>query len=246
MDQVPRYFEMERNSTITTRGSREVLLRIGSSSHKRFTVTFAITGDGKVLKPHLLFSKLKNKPMCPPGVMVDVNRTGMWNDDLLLAHAESIICGRKETRLYREPVLYLIDSYGCHVKLADSKLLERYNIYVMLVPPNLTNLLQPLDVAVNGSYQEYYRSKYDEYIGMALRDNLLQTKAGNPKVPRYDAVAQWTLDWVASKSAAGYKIAFNLCGVVAQEDFNMNNLHLPLKATLAPDSDMYAWHVVYQ
>ncbi|ETM98617.1 hypothetical protein PPTG_19456 [Phytophthora nicotianae INRA-310] len=55
MDQVPQYFETEPKSTITTRGSREVLLRKGGSSHKRFTAAFAITGEEEFLKPHLLF-----------------------------------------------------------------------------------------------------------------------------------------------------------------------------------------------
>ncbi|EGZ17595.1 hypothetical protein PHYSODRAFT_502885 [Phytophthora sojae] len=170
----------------------------------------------------------------------------MWNDDLLLAHAEAVIGSRKETQLYRGPVHYLIDSYGCHVKLADSKRLERYNIFVVLVPPNLTNMLQPLDVAVNRSYQEYYRSKYDAYISEALRDPMLQTKAGNPKVPRYDAVARWTLDWVASKDPAEVKKAFGLCGIVAKERFSMDRLHAPLKAILSSDFNMHAWHTAYQ
>ncbi|KAE8880971.1 hypothetical protein PF003_g34999 [Phytophthora fragariae] len=52
MDQVPRYFETEPKSTITARGSREVLLlRKGGSSHRRFTATFTITAEGKVLTP---------------------------------------------------------------------------------------------------------------------------------------------------------------------------------------------------
>ncbi|ETI33816.1 hypothetical protein F443_19567 [Phytophthora nicotianae P1569] len=69
MDQVPRYFETEPKSTITTRGSREVLLRKGGSSHKRFTATFAITGEEEFLKPHLLFPKPKKQAEVPVGCL---------------------------------------------------------------------------------------------------------------------------------------------------------------------------------
>ncbi|KAG2787756.1 hypothetical protein PC116_g9543 [Phytophthora cactorum] len=73
MDQVPRYLETEPKTTIATRGSREVILRKGGTSHKRFTATFSITADGTMLQPHLLFSKLKNRPTVPDGLIVDVN-----------------------------------------------------------------------------------------------------------------------------------------------------------------------------
>jgi len=246
MDQVPRYFETEPKSTIATRGSREVLLRKGGTSHKRFTATFSITADGTMLPPHLLFSKLKNKPTVPAGVLVDVNRTGMFSDEILLNHAKKVVCSRKETQLYREPVLYLIDSYACHVKLMESRRLARYNIFVVIIPPNLTNILQPLDVAVNRSFQAYYRDQYDEYIGRALQDPALQTRAGNPKVPSYKAVGQWTLDWMATWTSDDIKKAFQLCGLVPQETFSEERLHQPLREILAPDFDLERWNASYE
>ncbi|KAJ8555023.1 hypothetical protein ON010_g9461 [Phytophthora cinnamomi] len=238
MDQVPRYFETEPNSMITTWGSREVRLRKGGSSHRRFIATFTLTGDGKVPTPHLLFCKLKNEPTCPPGVMEDVNATVMWSSDILLDHALRVVCGRKETQLYHEPVLYIIDSYDGHVKLADSKRLEAYNVFVLVVPSNMTIMLQPHDVAVNRSYQEYYRDQYDDYLCRALKEPAFQTKAGNPKVLRYSTVAQWTLDWVASKSVESIKRAFALCGLVPKRDFSPDALHRPCPHLLAADVDM--------
>lgn len=99
-----------------------------------------------------LFSELKNKPAVPDGVIVDVNPTGMWSDAILMNNASKVVRRRKETQLYREPVLYLIDSYACHVKPMESRRLERYNIFVIIIPPSLNNILQPLDVAVNHSF----------------------------------------------------------------------------------------------
>jgi hypothetical protein len=97
MDQVPRYFETEPKTTIISKGSREVLMKKGGTSHKRFTVTFAITGDGKFLFSHILFSNLKNKPTIHADVLVDVNKTGMWNPEILLDYVRKTLLTRVET-----------------------------------------------------------------------------------------------------------------------------------------------------
>ncbi len=245
MDQVPRYFETEPKSTITTKGNREVLMKKGGTSHKRFTVTFAITGEGKFLKPHILFSGLKNKPTVHTDVLVDVNKTGMWNDDILLQFTKDVVMARMETAFLREPVLYIMDSYGVHIKLAESKLLEKYNIFIIIVPPNLTNILQPLDVAINRSFQAFYTTCYDEYIGKALDDPALQTRAGNPKVPGYLMVSNWIVEWIITRSSDHIRNAFKICGLVPKEAFDLDVLHPPLKALFQPTFDICIRNEIY-
>ncbi len=122
----------------------------------------------------------------------------MWNDDILRQFTKDVEMARMETAFLRELVLYIIDSYGVHIKLAESKLLE-YNIFIIIIPPNLTNILQPLDVAINRGFQTFYTTCYDEHIGKALDYPDLQSRAGNPKVPGYLMVSTWIVEWIVSR-----------------------------------------------
>jgi Tc5 transposase DNA-binding domain/DDE superfamily endonuclease len=245
MDQVPRYFETEPASTITTKGSRNVLLKKGGTSHKRFTVTFTVSAAGEMLKPHVLFSKLKKKPSCAPGFLVNVNKTGMWSDEIFIEHAQKTLLSRRQTAFLREPVLYIIDSYGVHVKAANTKRLAKHNIFIVIVPPNMTNILQPLDVAINRSFQAFYASRYDKYIENAISDVNMQTNAGNPKCPDYLTVTTWCQKWIDSFPSATIVKAFAVCGLVPKPMFNINDLHPPLKALLSTEYDPVEWARVY-
>lgn len=109
-DQVPRYFETENNSTIVKRSTREISLRKASSSHKRFTFTPVVNAAGDILALHLLFSNLKNVPKVSDGCLVDVNKTGMWNDAVVTRIIEEIVKNCQSP--FREPVLILLDAYG--------------------------------------------------------------------------------------------------------------------------------------
>lgn len=83
----------------------------------------------------------------------------------------------QQTSLLREPVLLLIDSYEPHVKLVSSRKYVKFNVFVRLIPPGFTPLLQPLDVAVNKAFQRIYNDmcKYNSYLEQAIWKDDMQT-----------------------------------------------------------------------
>ncbi|KAL3680025.1 hypothetical protein R1sor_022981 [Riccia sorocarpa] len=165
--------------------------------------------------------------------------------EILMDYCKNNILSRRETAFSREPTLLIIDSYGEHVKLLKENKLAKYNVFVVTVPPNLTGVLQPLDVAINRSYQRFHDSLYDQYIAEALENPELQTKAGNPKVPDYRRVSDWVVEWMDTKTSAEIIKAFQVCGLVPRPRFDLDQLHPPLKDLFSADYNMEDWNEKY-
>ena len=140
-DQVPRYFELNINSTIIKKGTREVRLRKASSSHRRFTFTPFISASGKFIGRHFLFSKLKKIPPVANGCVADVNQTGMWSENTIKAAINNFIVHRNES-LFNQPTLIILDSYGAHLKFVENNrgIYAKKNIHFKFIPPCLTGI----------------------------------------------------------------------------------------------------------
>ena len=150
-----------------------------------------------------------------------------------------------ETKFLREPVLLIIDSYSCHIKLANSKELENCNIHIVIVLPNLINILQPLDVAFNRSFQAYYQTLYDTYIDKAIDDQDLQTKATHLKTPSCLMLSKWVVKWINTKLLSQIMNAFKVCGLLPRKVFKLDDLHPLLKALFLPSFDINIWKKLY-
>ena len=62
-----------------------------------------------------------------------------------------------------EAALIIMDNFKGQTAPSITSLLEENNIHVCLLPPNTTDRLQPLDVAVYKSAKEFYRQKFQEW-----------------------------------------------------------------------------------
>lgn len=164
----------------------------------------------------------------------------MWSQQTLDNYIKKIILTRPETNLLREPVLLIIDSYGPHIIMANSKKFEKWNVFIKIIPPNLTGILQPLDVVINKTFQESYNTLYDSYISEAIQNPNLQSKSGNPKIPSYEMISNWVSDWYDNITIDIVQRAFIVCGVIPKEFFDIEKLHEPLKQ-LFEYVDMDEW-----
>lgn len=113
------------------KGSKNVKIVNAGTSHATFTFTMIISAAGEVVGSHCLFSNLKKKPKDINYVHIDVNKTGMWREELVCSFFEKHIPSRYKTSLLREPILVILESFSAHLKIG--KKYEKFNVYLSFV-----------------------------------------------------------------------------------------------------------------
>ena len=213
------------------KGTKEVKIRKASTGHKRFTFTPVISADGTVAFQHVLFSKLKNRPSIgSSNVIVDVNGTGMWNHNIVEDFLRNHLAKQKETAFCKQPVHLILDSYGSCLKVDAGKWKNLYNIHIIFIPKNMTNILQPLDVVLNRSFQQFYDKQYNGYLDTALEDRTLRTTNRNIKISSYSLVSKWCSDFSQQYDSNLIVKAFSCCGIIGS---NSNEINSKLKEVLS-------------
>ena len=59
--------------------------------------------------------------------------------------------------------LVIVDNFRGQVTEPVIRLLEEHNIHVCLLPPNMTDLLQPLDIALNKPVKDYLKRRFEDW-----------------------------------------------------------------------------------
>ena len=79
--------------------------------------------------------------------------------DIIVPYVEKV---RKELRDCK-PALVNIDKFEGQITPAVNAAFDKYDIHVVLLPPNTTDRLQPLDISVNKPAKDFVRGKFQEW-----------------------------------------------------------------------------------
>ena len=71
-----------------------------------------------------------------------------------------------------QSALVIMDNFKGQVTPAINELLEANNIHVCLLPPNTTDLLQPMDVAVNKPAKDFLKRQFEHWYSDEVMSQL--------------------------------------------------------------------------
>ena len=160
------------NWTMATEGSKRIEL-IGQDDKRQITATFAGTLTGNFLPIELVYKgkTARCHPLIdfPKGWHI-THTTNHWcNEDTMIDYIKLVIVSyMNETRkkLTLSPShtgLVILDEFRGQTTQKVLTLLEEHHLMYVIVPPNCTDRLQPLDVSVNRAAKHFIRGKFESW-----------------------------------------------------------------------------------
>ena len=190
---------------------------IQAIENRALTVTLCCCADGRMVKTLVVFKGLKNAPKLnlPADVEVKVSMGGSLNKCLMLKWIRSCFIQRGPF-LARTPSILNMYSYGSHTKEEVFEAL-RYDCgtKVLVIPPKMTFVLQPLDVSLNSSFKPALRPGWLDWLINGPKE---MTAKEYRRRPSYQAVVDMVLKAVHSLSPESIGKSFRVCVVLQQRE----------------------------
>ena len=195
-----------RRLVIVKRGIKHAE-QILDSSKTSVSVMMAATGDGKLLPPYVLYRSehLWDTWMVggPPGTRFNRNKSGWFDlstfEDWFLSIALPYF--KKQTG----PCVMIGDNLSSHISLNVIQQCQQHDISFVLLPPNSTHILQPLDVS------------FFKPLKSAWRNVLLEWKKfsrGAISKDVFPALLKETLDKIKASESQNIKSGFRATGII--------------------------------
>ena len=184
LDQTPLKYVPAMNHTMTKRNTKSVSIA-GATDKRSITGTFVITLDGQFLPIQLIYGGKTRQSLprfkFPEGFSLSFNPKHYSNteeslkliDEILLSYINS---QRKILQNPKKEALLIMDVFRGQVTDDVTKRLKDNNIYVVLVPNNMTHIFQPLDLTVNKHCKSFLKNRFSEWYSQQIENQLAAGK----------------------------------------------------------------------
>ena len=181
IDQTPSKFSPTDNVTTAVKGKKHIL-RKGGNDKRGITATLSETLSGAMLPFQLIYKgkterSLPTSPF-PEGFCLSYNESHWSNEAETLKLLKDVIApytGKVKEQLnlpVDQKVLLTWDAFRGQNSQLITPELDDYDIVTVMVPRNMTHLLQPLDLTTNGSFKTQEKKAFSEYFTTVITKDL--------------------------------------------------------------------------
>ena len=173
LDQTPLSYVSPGKYTFSFKGVKNVPIK-DVDDKRQITGTFAVSLDGKFLPMQLIYQGKTKRSLpkfeFPKSFSVTFTKNHWSNTDKSVEFFENIIFPflkrTKQEKGYPEEQysLIIMDTFKGQDNDTLKKLCSKNHCEVVIVPHNLTNKFQPLDISVNKAAKAFIQNKYNEWF----------------------------------------------------------------------------------
>ena len=195
------------NWTMAKEGSKRVEV-VGIDDKRQITATFAASLSGNFLPVQMVYegktSKCHPPVKFPQGWHVTHTPNHWCNEDTMIDYIAAVIVPymnekRRQLSLDSKQVgLVILDEFKGQTTAKVLSLLQANDLMYVIVPPNCTDRLQPLDVSVNRAAKQFLRNKFENWYA----DQIIAQKDVDEEIQLVDmrmsivkpVSAKWMMD----------------------------------------------------
>ena len=179
-DQTPSKYVQVSAMTMDKKGASNVPIE-GIDDKRSITATFSVTLDNKFLPMQLIYKGKTNQSLpkvkFPNRFSLSANKSHYSNETESIKFLEEIILPyirqeRERLGCENQKALLIFDVFRGQTTNRVVELLEENHILATKVPPNMTNLYQPLDLSVNKAAKDFTRKKFSEWYTRQLTNGI--------------------------------------------------------------------------
>ena len=148
--------------------------------------------DGDFLPVQLVYQGKTEK--CLPKVDFQWHITctpNHWcNEKTVLDYAKVILVPYLQKKDFglvpTHPALVLFDEFIGQTTNDVLELLQLHNIYYVIIPPNTTDRLQPLDLSINKAAKDFLRSRFNLWYAEKIQSQMTETESSDTSIKPVD------------------------------------------------------------